>query len=420
MTSSRLQRDLGLLAVEAEEGRHRAEEMLGLERNRSAELAAEVARLEARLVEAGAAVVEEQGHAVRAAEDHARQTAASRAEAEELRRLLAEAQNRTQHEAVLREEADNLRHRLREALEQVASLHAEADGLRCQSAKAQEDACRTVALRAENEGLLRQLMEAREGTQQAIALKAEAEHLRRQLAQALDSSDMAELWSRLNEAVAEAKIEVAAACADAPMERNVHDATASQLALASELPSESDASVGQMQRELNGMRVVTRTLEGKLRSYEKKLLEQSRTCAEEINDLKCTISCMELRAASQDRPCSFAGPNSLPSGNRRHGRHRWQQDEAPALDEEDDAGDAVSFGNGAPGLFPWTWMPPSFQRVAADQGDGYVRLARSDGDDLDSNTLKTVPAAAPPATVAAATTGPEARMYEPPKLPDAI
>jgi len=120
----------------------------------------------------------------------------------------------------------------------------------------------------------------------------------------------------------------------------------------------------QMKRELKGMSTLVRTMKRKLEMYEKKLLEQAQSCAEEINDMKNKLD------GSVVSSCDETAANE---GNEDESETdlSWEPGLAP-----DSGNFAFSLGTWHPpsvaSLLPATWEPRGLLDDAEEST--YVRL----------------------------------------------
>lgn len=416
-----------------------------VQQRRLVDLEEERDSLASKLAAAEAAATAERARAARVAETmktlsaRLAQEKAARAQAEDLAAALGAERDAN---ARLKQEVENLRARgqtgeedfrrqLAEALGQareLPSLQAAAEDLRRQLAEAQDQAQRLPNLYADVEDLKRQLAESQGAAASAAAsnrfdsdaltaaLNVEREtrtRLEREVAAAATScSDSAALTSSLGaERQARGRLEqevenLRVRLAGSEQERQAaaaRHATAAKTNVSS--TAATDAEAVKLRRELSGMKVVVKTLEKKVELYQKRLLDQARKCAEELNDMKMNPS------SESSRPSSEAG------------------DKVDDDDDDDDEGDfEFSLGLNL-GLGNGQWLPPKLWKSAGDIVEGgYAHLVKSDVlEDMRTGTgngdgregaMSTTPSSSATENHAEQRRNPG--TYQPPAVPDAI
>lgn len=273
-TDSRIQRDLGYIAAMAEEGRRGAEAALLAERarlkkteQRALELESRLAAAEKRSASAEAARLESTTSADKAGREAVARQMSLQSEISGLLQKLTQEQETA---ASLQAEVQAVWKQLAIEQEGSAALREELQGARRQLAQAQDYAKRTVSLQGQVKGLQKELEEAQQNLDQNEHLQAELERLRLEL---------------VNEqkAAAEATALRAEVC---QLRQDLDDMRATiQLKDGAEGEESAQAQVFKLKRELRGMKVVTGALERKVQTYEQRLLEHSRTCADELNSM---------------------------------------------------------------------------------------------------------------------------------------
>eukprot|EP00930_Biecheleria_cincta_P001469 TRINITY_DN102608_c0_g1_i1.p1 TRINITY_DN102608_c0_g1~~TRINITY_DN102608_c0_g1_i1.p1 ORF type:complete len:348 (-),score=109.51 TRINITY_DN102608_c0_g1_i1:53-1096(-) len=256
-----LQRDLGVLAAKAEENRRFLELALEAERSRSRDLEAGQSQLKAKLAEASATAARGAARVAHAEEQVSVKLAAASAQA-------------ASREAALRAELDALRERaalrssldseLRRAKEAGAAAESELQAVWQQLCEEQEA---SAAMRAEVQSLKQQLQQAQDYAKRSIALQAEVNRLRQQSEAAVSE---ARLQAELEKPTSEPDVQREEATVELPEPAK---------------QAGDEEEVTSLRRELRGMKILVTALERKVKTYEDRLLEHSRTCADELNTM---------------------------------------------------------------------------------------------------------------------------------------
>lgn len=117
-----------------------------------------------------------------------------------------------------------------------------------------------------------------------IRSRAEATSLDHERQIAALHSEVDLLSRQLSEAralLAVSQVPQPSAASEAPSLAPLHRSTVEEQAL---------TEAAKLRREVSGMSVLVEALRNKVQSHEKKLLDQARTCAEELNDMRCQVS----------------------------------------------------------------------------------------------------------------------------------
>lgn len=256
-----LQRDLGVLAAKAEENRRFLELALEAERSRSRDLEARQSQHEAKLAQACATATQDAARVAHAEQQVSVRLAAANAQAASREAALQAELDALREQTVLR---GSLESELRRAKEAAAAAESELQAVWQQLCEEQEA---SATMRSEVQNLKQQLQQAQDYAKRSIALQAEVNRLRQQseapASEARLQAELEKLRSELN-----ARREEAVSDAPEPDKQ-----------------TDNEEEVTSLRRELRGMKILATALERKVKTYEDRLLEHSRTCADELNTM---------------------------------------------------------------------------------------------------------------------------------------